>query len=246
TKEASDMVLTDDNFATIVNAVEQGRTIYDNIRKFVHYLLSANAGEVLLMFFGALLGWPAPLVPIQILWINLVTDAFPALALGLEPPEPDIMSRPPRPPREAVISLRRGGLILFHGGLIAAAGALAFHLTYAGDPQNLAVARTVTFGTLAYAQLAFALGCRSDRYTLPRLGLLSNPWLLAAIAFSGLLQLAALTIPALRPIFQVSGVGGPAWLLIAGLAIAPLIVVEAAKLAANLVPPERNRHERAR
>ena len=119
-------------------------------------------------------------------------------------------------------------------------------LTYAGNPENLAVARTVTFGTLAYAQLAFALGCRSDRYALPRLGLLSNPWLLAAIAFSGLLQLAALTIPALRPIFQVSGVGGPAWLLIAGLAIAPLIVVEAAKLAANLVPPERNRHERAR
>ena len=92
------MVLTDDNFATIVNAVEQGRTIYDNIRKFVHYLLSANAGEVLLMFFGALLGWPAPLVPIQILWINLVTDAS-MLALGLEPPEPDIMSRPPRPSR---------------------------------------------------------------------------------------------------------------------------------------------------
>src|SRR6185503_5440651 len=108
TKEASDMVLTDDNFASIVNAVEEGRSIYDNIRKFVHYLLATNAGEVLLMFGAVLIGWPAPLVAIQILWINLVTDALPAMALGVEPPEPDVMQRPPRLPNERVITKRRG------------------------------------------------------------------------------------------------------------------------------------------
>ena len=107
TKEASDMVLTDDNFASIVNAVEEGRGIFDNIQKFVHFLLSCNAGEVLLMFFAALIGWPVPLSAIQILWINLVTDGLPALALGMEPPERDIMSRPPRPPLEAVITRQR-------------------------------------------------------------------------------------------------------------------------------------------
>lgn len=96
TKEASDMVLTDDNFASIVNAVEEGRGIFGNIQKFVHYLLSCNVGEVLLMFFAALIGWPVPLAAIQILWINLVTDGLPALALGMEPPERDIMTRPPR------------------------------------------------------------------------------------------------------------------------------------------------------
>src|SRR5207249_2195142 len=117
-KEASDMVLTDDNFTSIVNAVEEGRGIFDNIQKFVHYLLSCNTGEVLFMFFAALVGWPVPLLPVQILWINLVTDGLPALALGMEPPERDIMQRKPRPPREPVITLGRGLLMLFHGILV--------------------------------------------------------------------------------------------------------------------------------
>lgn len=119
TKEASDMVLIDDNFASIVNAVEEGRGIFDNIQNFVHYLLSCNAGEVILMFFAALIDWPVPLVAIQILWINLVTDGLPALALGMERPEWDVMTRSPRPPHEAVITRSRGLLILFHGTLVA-------------------------------------------------------------------------------------------------------------------------------
>ena len=122
TKEASDMVLTDDNFASIVGAVEEGRGIFDNIQKFIHYLLSSNAAEILLMLFAALAGWPAPLTAVQLLWINLVTDGLPALALGMEPPERDIMRRPPRPPREPVITLQRGLLILFHGFLMAIGG----------------------------------------------------------------------------------------------------------------------------
>ena len=104
TKEASDMVLTDDNFTSIVGAVEEGRGIFDNIQKFIHYLLSSNTSEILLMLFAALAGWPAPLAAVQLLWINLVTDGLPALALGMEPPERDIMRRPPRPPREPVIT----------------------------------------------------------------------------------------------------------------------------------------------
>ena len=118
------MVLTDDNFASIVSAVEEGRGIFDNIQKFIHYLLASNAGEVLLMLFAALAGWPAPLTAVQLLWINLVTDGLPALALGMEPPERDIMRRPPRPPREPVITRRRGLLILFHGVLMAAVAAV--------------------------------------------------------------------------------------------------------------------------
>jgi Ca2+-transporting ATPase len=112
TKESSDMVLTDDNFASIVNAVEEGRGIFDNIQKFLHFLLASNASEVLFMLFAALVGWPAPLLAIQILWINLVTDSLPALALAMEPPERDIMRRHPRPPREPVITWQRGLLML--------------------------------------------------------------------------------------------------------------------------------------
>src|SRR5690606_9252846 len=111
-------------------------SIYDNIRKFVHYLLSTNAGEVMFMFGAVLVDWPAPLVAIQILWINLVTDALPAMALGLEPPEPDVMRRPPRPPNEPVITLRGGMLIVLHGVLNAAAAAAAFWMVYRGDENN--------------------------------------------------------------------------------------------------------------
>jgi Ca2+-transporting ATPase len=137
TKEAADMVLIDDNFASIVNAVEEGRTIYDNIRKFVHYLLATNAGEVLLMFCAILVGWTAPLVAIQLLWINLVTDALPAMALGIEPPEPDVMQRPPRPPSERVVTRRRGLRIVYYGALNAAVAAIAFYMMYRGDEANL-------------------------------------------------------------------------------------------------------------
>ena len=141
TKGASDMVLTDDNFASIVGAVEEGRGIFDNIRKFVHYLLSCNAGEVLLMFVAALFGLPAPLAPVQLLWINLVTDGLPALALGMEPTEPDVMERPPRPSREPVITLKGGLHMLIHGVLIAGvslAGFLLIEYQILPHPANAA------------------------------------------------------------------------------------------------------------
>jgi Ca2+-transporting ATPase len=231
TKEAADMVLTDDNFASIVNAVEQGRTIYDNIRKFVHYLLATNAGEVMMMFCAVLVGWPAPLVAIQLLWINLVTDALPAMALGVEPPEPDVMQRPPRPPDERVITRRRGLRILYHGALNGAAAAAAFYAVYRGNEANLPTARTAAFATLAFAQLCFSFACRSERYTLPQLGFFSNPWLLGALAVSALLQLVVLTVPLLQPLFKVEPLAFAwQWIMIALLSLTPVTFVETAKL----------------
>ena len=162
TKSASDMVLIDDNFASIVNAVEEGRGIFDNIQKVVQYLLSTNAGEVMVMFVAALLGWPVPLLPIHLLWINLITDGLPALTLGMEAPEPGIMDRPPRPPREPVITRARGTRIVLYGMLFAFSIMLAYGLTrwYHGETNE--VARTVAFCVACYAQMLFALGCRSD------------------------------------------------------------------------------------
>ncbi len=240
TKEASDMVLTDDNFASIVNAVEEGRGIFDNIQKFVLYLLSCNAGEVLLMFFAALIGWPVPLVAIQILWINLVTDGLPALALGMEPPERDIMTRPPRPPLEAVITRERGLLILFQGTLIATVAALGFWIIYQGDEAHLARARTMTFCITAFAQLFFAIGCRSQRFTMPELGLFSNPHLLGAIAISGLLHLAVVTLPFAQPVFEATDHPAWEWLLLILLSLAPVTIIEVGKLLrAYFDQPER-------
>jgi Ca2+-transporting ATPase len=233
TKAASDMVLTDDNFTSIVNAVEEGRGIYDNIQKFVHYLLSCNASEVLLMLVAAVLGWPSPLVAIHILWINLVTDSLPALALGMEPPESNIMGRTPRPPQEPVITWQHGLRILYHGGLIAIAVLVGFWLVYQGDPAdkaNLLAARTVAFGIAAASQLFFSFGCRSHEHTLFELGPFSNPYLFGAIAISGGLQLVAIMLPAAQTVFQTTTPTGHQWTIILLLSLAPVTVIEVTKL----------------
>ncbi len=221
TKEASDMVLTDDDFASIVSAVEEGRGIFDNIRKFIHYLLASNASEVLLMLIAAVVGWPAPLTAVQLLWINLVTDGLPALARGMEPAEGDIMRRPPRPPHEPVITRSGGLLILTHGVLMAIVGVIAFAFIYS-DGQDIARARTVAFCTLAFTQLFFSFACRSRKYTLPELGPYSNPYLFVAIAVSALLQFAVVTIPFTQPVFDVPvPLGGGEWLYILPLSLGP-------------------------
>ena len=230
TKEAADMVLTDDNFASIVSAVEEGRGIFDNIQKVVHYLLSCNASEVLLMFFTALAGWPIPLTAIQILWINLVTDGLPALALGMEPPERDIMSRKPRSPREPVISWTSGVRMLLHGSMMATVAILAFWIVYQGEEVNLARARIVTFCVSSYSQIWFSLACRSERSTMPAMGLFSNPKLLGAMAMSGLLQLGAVMLPFAQTVFEVPAGAASEWLLVVMLSLAPVTVVEVGKL----------------
>ena len=230
TKEASDMVLTDDNFKTIVSAVEEGRCIFENIQNVVRYLLSCNAGEVLFMLFAALAGWPIPLAAIQILWINLVTDGLPALALAMEPPDHSIMLRPPRPPHEPVLTIQQGTSILINGVLIAAATAAGFWLIYRGNAANLSQASTAAFCILAYSQLMFSFACRSSRYTLPELGIHTNPHLLAAIVLSALLQLGAVTLPFMQPLLEVAAGPSPGWLLILGFSLAPVSVVEVSKI----------------
>lgn len=230
TKEASDMVLMDDNFASILNAVEEGRGIFDNIQKFILYLLSSNASEVLLMFFAAAVGWPAPLMAIQLLWINLVTDGLPALALAMEPPERDIMQRAPRPPHEAVITRQRGVTILLHGMLMATVAALGFWMFYGGNEEHLPRARTAVFCILAFTQLFYSLSCRSQRKTMPQLGLLTNPYLFGAIAISSLAQLSIVTMPIAQPVFDSVVNFGSDWLWIIGLALVPVTVIEVTKI----------------
>lgn len=236
TKEASDMVLTDDNFTSIIGAVEEGRGIFDNIQKFIHYLLSCNAGEVMLMFFAALVGWPAPLEAIQILWINLVTDGLPALALAMEPPEQGIMERPPRPPHEPVITRTRGFLIATHGLLIAAAATVGFAVVYYGPVEgSLERARTVAFCIMSYSQLFFAIGCRSHVRTLPQLGFFTNPHLLGAIAISGVLQTIVVTLPMARSVFGTVELEPRDWLIGIGFSLVPITVIEVVKLVRTVI-----------
>jgi P-type Ca2+ transporter type 2C len=240
TKEASAMVLTDDNFASIVNAVEEGRGVYDNIQKFLHYLLAGNAGLVLFVLLASLLGWPFPLTPTQILWMNLVTNGLPALALGMEPPERDIMRRRPRPPREPILTLRRGLHMAAHGLLVAAVTAVGFALVYRGDAENLPRARTMAFCVVSYAFIFYALSCRSFRRTMPELGLFTNPALLGAIVVSGLLQLSVVTLPFARPVFETAVHFGWEWALLALLALTPVTLIEVAKLIRAWVWPASN------
>jgi Ca2+-transporting ATPase len=191
------------------------------------------------MLIAALVGWPAPLTAVQLLWINLVTDGLPALALGVEPPERDLMRRPPRPPDEAVITRGHWLLILYHGALMAAVGVAAFAFTY-GRGEDLERARTAAFCTLAFTQLFFSFACRSQRYTLLELGPLSNPHLFGAIAASALLQCAVVTLSMTMMVFDVPAHPGGDWLYILPLALAPVTVVEVAKvLRARFKDPAR-------
>jgi Ca2+-transporting ATPase len=203
-REAADMVLADDDFATIVHAVEEGRRIYDNIRRFVRYLLTTNSGEILVMFVAPLLGMPLPLLPLQILWINLVTDGLPAVALGLEPAERDTMQRPPRAPAESILA---GGLWQHALGVGALMAAVVVPLQAAADVADWPW-QTMVFTTLAFLQLGHALAVRSERESLLALGLRSNPWLTAAVAASAVAQLAVVYVPALQRVFDTDALDG--------------------------------------
>ncbi|MEW6661660.1 MAG: calcium-translocating P-type ATPase, SERCA-type [Bacillota bacterium] len=219
TKEASAMVLADDNFATIVAAVEEGRAIYDNIRKFIRYLLSCNIGEVLTMFLVTLLGYPIPLLPIQILWVNLVTDGFPAMALGVDKADPDIMQRRPRRPQESIFAYGLGWKILSRGVYIGAGTSLVFLSALFLGNGDLAVARTMAFCTLVFSQLFHVFDCKSEKYSVFQLGFLSNPYLVAAAACSVAMQLIVVYWPVFQSIFKTVPLNAFQWgmiLLVAG------------------------------
>lgn len=229
-KGASDLILTDDNFATIVEAVREGRGIYDNIRKAVHFLLSSNIGEILTIFVAMLLGWAAPLLPIQLLWVNLVTDSLPAIALGMEPAEENIMERPPRKNTGSLFGDGLGGRILLEGVMIGVLALLAFGIghVYFDQEDGYAVGRTMAFAVLSLSQLVHAFNMRGEG-SLGKLPFCSNKWLLMAFVVGGVLQCVVIMMPPLAGIFQVVPLNGEQWLLTAALALAPLPLVELEK-----------------
>lgn len=229
-KGASDLILTDDNFATIVEAVREGRGIYDNIRKAVHFLLSSNIGEILTIFVAMLLGWAAPLLPIQLLWVNLVTDSLPAIALGMEPAEENIMERPPRKNTGSLFGDGLGGRILLEGVMIGVLALLAFGIghVYFDQENGYAVGRTMAFAVLSLSQLVHAFNMRGEG-SLGKLPFCSNKWLLMAFVVGATLQCVVIMMPPLAGIFQAVPLNGEQWLLTAALALAPLPLVELEK-----------------
>ncbi|MEQ9463632.1 MAG: HAD-IC family P-type ATPase, partial [Haliea sp.] len=226
-REAADMILLDDNFATIVGAVREGRRIFDNIRKFIKYTMTSNSGEIWVLLLAPFLGLPIPLLPIHILWINLVTDGLPGLALGVEPAERGIMRRPPRPPGESIFA---GGMwqhMIWVGLLIGGItlGAQAWALGSAGAHWQ-----TVVFTVLVFCQLANVLAIRSESESLWRQGLLSNRPLLLAVALTVLLQLAVIYLPVLNGIFKTEPLALPELLVCFSLPLLVVLAVESEKL----------------
>lgn len=222
TREASAMVLLDDNFSTIVAAVREGRRIYDNICKFVRYMLACNLGEVVTMFAAVLFGLPLPLHPIQILWVNLVTDGLPGIALGVDAEDPEIMHRPPVPRNKGIFTKRMVWLIAFRGVLTGLCTLGAFAAVYfSGGGTELA--RTVAFMTLVLIQLVHSFECRNERKNLFEIGLRGNYFLLISDAISFLLMLCVVYVPFLQEVFQTVPLGIGEWFMVAGFtAIGPI------------------------
>ncbi len=230
-KGASDMVLLDDNFASIVAAVEEGRVIYDNIKKAVLYLLSCNIGELMVMLGATVANLPLPLLPLQILWMNLVTDGLPALSLAVEPASPDIMSRQPRDPKEGVIT-RRNVSSITSISLIIALGTLALFVLELAT-GDLDYARTMAFTTIVMFQHWFVLSCRSENLTLSKIGFLSNRWMAFSFIFSLLLQLAITYLPPLQPIFHTVPLSLNDWIIVMAVSLTAFGVSEFAKTVRN-------------
>ncbi|QQK76693.1 calcium-translocating P-type ATPase, SERCA-type [Salicibibacter cibarius] len=224
-KEAAALVLADDKFSTIKAAIEEGRNIYDNIRKFIRYMLASNVGEILVMLFALLLGLPLPLVAIQILWINLVTDGLPAMALGVDRAESDVMKRNPRDPREGIFARGLGTKVMTRGLLIGLVSLAAFVITlYGTGIPELTHAQTVAFATLVMAQLIHVFDCRSE-YSVFHRSPFENKALLWAVISSVVLMLIVIYVPVLQPIFYTTALGLNDWLLILGLSAIPTVAL---------------------
>jgi Ca2+-transporting ATPase len=251
-KETADMVLTDDNYASIVSAVEQGRIIYANIRKFVFFLLSSNVAEIMIIFIPTLLGLPTPLTAIQLLMLNLITDGAPALALAKEKGDPDVMERKPRPKREPIINgpMRLGIIVqtvaqtgatltafalglLWHlqdAGIPAGMSPLAYLLQYDWSGVDVQTAETMAFITLSLCELFRAYTVRSERVSIFRLGVFSNRWMQAAVGTSLTILFLVSSVPFLQPIFNTHWMNLNEWLVVLGLALIPAASEELTKL----------------
>ena len=229
-KQTADMVLTDDNFASIVAAIEQGRIIYSNIRKFVYFLLACNFGEVLIIFAAMLLGLPIPLRPVQLLWLNLVSDGAPALALGLEKGDPDIMNHPPRSPKEPVIT-RDMAIGIGVVGVVDTVAILAvFYLALQRYPDQLMAAQTIAFVTLCSSELIRAFTARSEYHSVFSIGVFSNRWMVWAVGASFLLVMMVVYVPFLRPFFDTVPLGMDDWLLMLPFFFASPLAMELLKV----------------
>ncbi|MBC8584029.1 calcium-translocating P-type ATPase, PMCA-type [Youxingia wuxianensis] len=233
-KGAADMTLTDDNFATIVTAVKEGRGIYDNIRKAVQFLLSCNLGEIVTVFLSMLLWKESPLMPIQLLWVNLVTDSLPALALGMEPVEKDVMKRVPRRKDESIFAHGVGLMAILQGLMIGFLTLGAYFIgsrlfPMEGGTVNIPLGESMAFATLAISQLVHAFNIRS-KFSMFKAGFLTNKYMVGAFFASLALMLIVLLVPFMQGIFEVIAMSMGQWLIILGLSLAPFIIMEVVKL----------------
>lgn len=244
-KGASDMILADDNFTTIVHAIEEGRNIYSNIRKAVVFLLSCNLGETIAILASVLFFWPIPLLPTQILWINLITDTLPAISLGIDPGDHDVMKMKPRDPKESFFAGGAGIRAVIGGLLIGILTLVAFYLGlkeagYSLTAQNipedaLSYARTMAFVVLAASQLFYSLSMRSATKMIIQIGMFSNPYLIGSIIIGLLLQVMVISVPVLAGAFKLQMLSPGSWCLVLGLALVPEIVNEFFKIIKALV-----------
>ncbi len=231
-KGAADMILTDDNFATIVEAVKEGRGIYSNIKKAVHFLLSSNIGEILTIFLAMVFGWSTPLLPIQLLWVNLVTDSLPAIALGLDPAEENIMEQKPLKANASLFADGLGERIALEGCMIGLLALIAFAIGHIYFDMEIGhrYGHTMAFAVLSISELVHAFNMRSDR-SIFKIHILSNKWLVGAFIIGVLLQVSVISIAPLAKIFLVNPLNMEQWLIVAGLCLVPVIVVELEKLS---------------
>jgi Ca2+-transporting ATPase len=226
-KEAAAIVLQDDRFGTVAAAVEEGRVIFDNIRKFVFYLFSCNVAEVLVVLFSAIGGLPMPLTPLQILWLNIITDTFPALALALEPGDTTVMQRPPRDPAETLLSRRFLLSVTFYAALITGA-TLGAYILYVGT--SIERARTMAFMTLAFAQLFHLGNARSEEAVLQIRRVLANPYAIAGLALSMAVQVLTMYVGVLASVLDVVPLDARDWLLVVSLGLIPAVVGQVVRL----------------
>lgn len=229
-KGAADMVLTDDNFTTIVSAVEEGRNIFNNIKKSILFLLSCNLGEVVALFVAILLNWAAPLLPIHILWVNLITDSFPALSLGVDPGDKGVMELPPRNPKESLFAGRMGKLLILNGILIGANTLFAFVLGEYLYPDSLRHAQTMAFVVLSVSQLFYSLAMRNETKSLFQVGVFKNKWLICSVLLGILLQLAIITIPFTASVFKVYPLTLTDWGIVILISLIPFVINEIIKI----------------
>ena len=231
-KEAADVVLTDDNFATIVSAVEEGRRIYDNILKAISYLLSANIGEILTLFIATMLNWIDPLLSIHILWINLVTDSLPALALSVDPAEKDIMNRKAKK-TTTIFSKGMIWRIIYQGIMVGTLTLLSFSIgcnfKY-HSTEHITTAQTMAFAVLAFSQLVHSFNIRSSKLSIFKVKFNTNKTLIGAVLVSALLMFTVLEVPFLQEIFRITSLNTTQWLTVIGLSFAPMLIVEIFKL----------------